>query len=54
MKQRLIKELSYTDRDSSFDCNYKLELADDYDFCMVLPVDEKTGELAEKGMNSYR
>jgi hypothetical protein len=49
LKQPLIKELSNTDRGSSFDSNYKPELADNYDFCMVLPVDEKTGELAVKG-----
>lgn len=49
MNQPLIKELSYTDRGSSFDSSYKLELADNYDFCMVLPVDVTTGELAVKG-----
>jgi len=49
LKQPLIKELSYTDRGSSFDSNCKLEFADNYDFCMVLPVDENTGELAVKG-----
>jgi len=34
---------------TSLHSNHKQELADYYDFCMVLPVDEKTDNLTEKG-----
>ena len=51
LKQPLMNNLSSGPavKATSSDSTYKHELADNYDFCMVLPVDPATGSLQEKG-----